>query len=59
MLGETMVALLARAWIEIRCNLCPVWPMCVALLARAWIEISHSEPHRHNSQSRSPCESVD
>ena len=53
------VALLARAWIEIRGGDMGQRKKMVALLARAWIEILPTFVATLARVRRSPCESVD
>ena len=56
---KMLVALLARAWIEIYFKLFESFAFHVALLARAWIEIHFNSPFTAFRRRRSPCESVD
>ena len=55
----SLVALLARAWIEINRRGKETHLQTVALLARAWIEISVKKGDFMRVFRRSPCESVD
>ena len=54
-----IVALLARAWIEMAQIYFAGWVAHVALLARAWIEMRLYKTIYPLVIGRSPCESVD
>ena len=56
---KQLVALLARAWIEITYDDAYGGDSTVALLARAWIEIPLIPIYYAFYVRRSPCESVD
>ena len=56
---EVLVALFARAWIEINCHLWRYFGGYVALFARAWIEILTENQTLPEPERRPLCEGVD